>query len=170
MSAALPPTSWTWTGEHMAPLNPRWARQADATFVVGETYTFVPYEERSGNSHRHFFATVKDLWDSLPEAMAGEFPTPEHLRKRALIRTGYHDQRSIVCASKAEALRVAAFIQPLDTYAEISVSGCVVVHLTAKSQDYRSMGREIFGESKSAVLDWISDLIGVDPQHVGRAA
>lgn len=170
MTEALPPIAFTWTGEHMAPLNPHWGRRADAQFVVGGTYTLVPHEERSGNSHRHYFASVTELWHSLPEHLSIEFPTPEHLRKRALIRCGYRDQRSIVCASHAEALRVAAFIRPADSYAEVSVSGAVVVHLTAHSQNLKSMDRKTFGESKGKVLDWISYLVGVEPSHVGRAA
>lgn len=169
MTDALPPIAFTWTGEAMAPLNSHWARRADSTFVVGETYTLVPHEERSAKSHRFYFASVHDMWLSLPHALSTEFPTSEALRKRALIRTGYRDQRSIVCASKAEALRVAAFIQPLDTYAEISVNGAVVVHLTAQSQDLRSMDRQRFRESCDAVLGWISDLLGVE-MPTGRAA
>lgn len=169
MTDTLPPIPFTWTGEHMAPMNPHWARRADAQFIVGGTYTLVPHEERSGNSHRHYFATVNELWHSLPEHLSSEFPSPEHLRKRALIRCGYRDQRSVVCASHAEALRVAAFIRPADSYAEVAVNGAVVVHLTAHSQNLKSMDRKTFGDSKTAVLEWISDLVGVEPAQAAEA-
>lgn len=170
MSEAPPPLPFVWNGEHMAPLNEHWSRRADAAYVVGETYNLVCHEERSSKSHRYFFANVNELWHSLPEHLSAEFPTPDHLRKRALIRTGFRDQRSIVCASKAEALRVAAFIAPIDAYAEISVSGAVVVHLTAQSQDLKSMDRKRFRESADAVIAWISDLVGVKPAEARRAA
>src|SRR3546814_9642927 len=54
------------------------------------------------------------------------FATPDHLRRWALIRAGYRDERSIVCASKAEAQRLAAFIKPMDDYAVVLVSEAVV--------------------------------------------
>lgn len=169
MTKVIPPIPMRWTGEHMAPLNPHWARRADTTFVVGESYTLVPHEERSSKAHRFYFASIHDMWLSLPDSLSAEFPTSEALRKRALIRTGYRDQRSIVCASKAEAQRVAAFIRPFDSYAEIAVNGAVVVHLTAQSQDLRSMDRQRFRESCDAVLGWISDLLGIEAP-TGKAA
>jgi hypothetical protein len=162
MTGASAPVGFTWDGEAMRPSS-RFRQQCDRQFVVGQQYVLEERMERSSVSHRHYFASINELWHSLPERLSAEFPSPEHLRKRALIRCGYRDQRSVVCASHAEALRVAAFIRPVDSYAEVSVSGSVVVHLTAVSQNLKSMDRKTFGESKNAVLEWICELVGADP-------
>src|SRR3546814_8478118 len=119
----------------MVPLTPR---LADRYYVVGETYSLVPQEDRSAVSHRHYFVSLHDAWTNLPEDAAERFQTSEHLRKWALIRAGYRDERSIVCASKAEAQRLAAFIKPMDDYAVVLVSEAVVKVCTAKSQDRKS--------------------------------
>lgn len=163
-----PPIACTWDGEAFRPL-PRLARLADQHFVIGETYPLVVQEQRSQATHAHYFACIHAAWDNLPEDDQ-RFPTPEHLRKWALIRAGYSDERSIVCASKAEALRVAAFVRPIDEYAVVVARDCVVKVFTAQSQSLRAMGRADFAKSKQAVLDVLAGLIGADPAALGRSA
>ncbi|MCK0312242.1 hypothetical protein, partial [Salmonella sp. 15E557] len=92
----------------------------------------VEQHERSDVSHNHFFASIKNGFDNLPDDLHEDFPTTEHLRKKALIRKGYCDERSIVCASKAEALRLAGFIRPMDDYAIVTARESVVRVWTAK--------------------------------------
>lgn len=150
----------TWDGESFVPLR-RFARVCDAEFTVGETYRVTLAEERSLNSHNHYFATIADAWSNLPEKYDGRFADPEHLRKFALIKARYYDQRSIVCASKAEARRVAAFIAPMDDFAVVTVNEAEVVVYTAKSQSRKAMGAKVFQESKQAVLDVVSYMLGV---------
>ena len=168
------PLLYRWSGEAMEPANPRFAREANKAFVVGETYTLEEIEHRSMRSHRHYFAAINDAWENLPERFAGEFPTPEHLRKRALIEAGYRDERTIVASSKAEALRVAAFIRPMDEYALVSVSGAAVVVWTAKSQNLRAMDARTFAQSKEAVLMVLARMLETTPDQLrdnaGRAA
>lgn len=163
----MTPQPFRWDGEAMVPLRPRLADQA---FVIGETYALVEHEERSSATHRHYFAVVREAWMNLPEGLAERYPTAEHLRKAALVRAGYRDERSIVCGSKAEARRVAAFIAPMDEYALVTVSEAVVTVYTAKSQSTRAMGREAFAASKEAVLGVLSDMLGVTPEALARAA
>ena len=162
-----------WTGEALKPLG-RYASEADKSLVVGERYRIAEHQERSLKSHNHFFASICEAWNNLPESLAERFDTPEKLRKYALIRCGYADQRQIVCASKAEAQRVAAFIRPMDEYAVVTVSEAVVAVYTAQSQSVRAMGNKAFQESKTKVLDYIASLVGVTPgaleQNAGRAA
>ena len=86
----------------------RFRKLCNKQFVVGEVYCMVAQEERSAASHRQYFASLHDAWMNLPEATAEQFPSSEHLRKYALIQAGFRDERSIVCASKAEARRLAA--------------------------------------------------------------
>ncbi|UXN64451.1 hypothetical protein N8E89_00755 [Phyllobacterium sp. A18/5-2] len=145
------------------------ARSADKQYVVGELYKLIEHHDRSDNTHRHYFASVKNGFDNLHDSMLGEYPTAEHLRKKALIRTGYRDERSIVCASKAEAERVAAFIRPMDDYCVVVPLNCVVHVLTAKSQSMKAMGATEFQKSKEAVLNFIDDLLGVERGATARS-
>ncbi len=162
----IPPLMFDWDGEALHPAHPK---RADQYYVVGESYRMAPYEERSVRSHSHFFASVHEAWLNLPEDLADQYPTEEHLRKKALVKAGYRDERSVVCGSHAEALRVAAFIKPIDDYAVVVVRENVVMHLTAKSQSVRAMGAKTFQESKSAGLDMIALMIGVTPEQLNRA-
>lgn len=139
---------------------------ADKTYVDGESYRLGVIEERSANSHSHYFAALNEAWMNLPDDMAERFPTVEHLRKYALIQAGFRDERSIACASKAEALRIAAFIKPMDGYAVVIVREAVVTVLTAKSQSMKAMGKEDFQQSKQKVLDLVSVMIGVTPDDL----
>ena len=165
------PIMFTWDGEGMKPLD---SGKADRQFVVGEEYRLGVIEERSVNSHNHYFAALNDAWKNLPEEFSVNFPSVEHLRKWALIKGGYRDERSVACTSKAEAIRLAAFIKPMDSYAIISVSECSVVVYTAKSQSQKAMGKKDFQESKDKVLNVVSQLIGVSTddlrQNAGQAA
>jgi hypothetical protein len=73
------------------------------------------------------------------------------------------------CRSHAEALRVAAFLRPIDEYAVVNVSASTVVMLTARSQSARAMDRKTFEASKTAVLDYIASLV-VPATSAARAA
>ncbi len=167
MTDITSPVVYQWSGEEMVPLK-RFHNLVNGQFVVGETYMLAEIEERSVRSHQHYFASINEAWRNLPEHLAERFPSAEHLRKWALIKTGYRDERSTVCASKAEALRVAAFIRPIDDYAVVVVRDAVVIHWTAKSQKLRAMGAKTFQASKDAVLNEISNLIGVDATELRR--
>jgi hypothetical protein len=156
------PLTMRWDGEALHPVSQFWAARADKIFVVGEVYRIIEHHERSQASHNHFFAAIGNAWANLPDAMLTEYPTAEHLRKKLLVRAGYADERSIVCASKAEALRVAAFIKPLDDYAVVTVREAVVRVYTAQSQSVKAMGAAAFQASKQAVLDALDNLLGVD--------
>lgn len=154
----IPPIPYRWEGDVLRPLRPR---VADEHLTVGEVYTLVPHEERSQASHNHYFAAINERWQSLPDDLMAEYPTAEHLRKKMLIRAGYADERSIVCASKAEAQRVAAFIRPMDAYAIVDAREAVVRVYTAQSQSMKAMGKQSFQASKDAVLSAINDLLGI---------
>ncbi len=162
------PQGFTWDGESMVPRSPR---LADKAYTVGESYLLVPHEERSSATHNHEFGWLKDAWLNLPEKLADEFPTPEHLRKRALIDGGFYDQTVIDAGTNAAALRVAAAIRAREEFSLVIVRGPVVVIRTAKSQSRRSMNKQEFQASKTAVLEIVSGMIGVKPAElVGQAA
>lgn len=168
MTASLP-LLYRWTGEGMTPL-PRFMRQCDAEFVIGDIYLLARHEDRSAASHAHYFASVSEAWKNLPEHMSDRWPTADHLRKFALIQTGHRDERSIVCSSKAEARKLAAFIKPMDEYAVVAVSEAVVSVFTAQSQSMRAMGRAAFQRSKDDVLGCLAGLISVTPEALEKNA
>jgi hypothetical protein len=145
-------------------------RLADRHFVIGETYPLAVQEARSHQTHAHFFAALNEAWQNLPADAAERFPTAEHLRKYALIRAGFRDERSIGCSSKAEAQRLAAFVRPMDDFAVVIPSEATVTVYTAKSQSMRAMGKAEFQRSKQAVLDVVSEMIGVKPAELHNEA
>ena len=159
------PIRFQWDGDHMVPAA-RMKALCDKQFVVGEDYTLVVEEPRSTRTHNHYFACIHDAWLNLPEKFQKEFRTAEHLRKKALIHTGYHQERCLPCNSRKEALRTFAFIEPIDEYAVVLILGNVVHHYTAKSQSKKLMGAKVFQESKDAVLDWIARLIDVPREQL----
>lgn len=161
------PQWFTWSGEAMVPLNPR---AADREYVVGERYRLEHREERSSASHAHEFAWLREAWMSLPQALADIYPSPEHLRKRALIEAGYYDETITDAGSAAAALRVASLVRKLDDFALVIVRGPLVVMRTAKSQSRRAMDRAEFAASKSAIMDVIAAMIGVRPEQLGEQA
>jgi hypothetical protein len=162
------PQGFTWNGETMVP---RSQRLADKAYTVGENYILVTHEDRSTATHNHEFAWLKDAWLNLPENLADEFPTPEHLRKRALIDGGFYDQTIIDAGSNAAALRVASAIRAREEFSLVIVRGPAVVIRTAKSQSRRSMNKQEFQASKTAILEVVSVMIGVNPEELaGQAA
>lgn len=162
------PQGFTWNGEAMVP---RSQRLADKAYTVGENYILVTHEDRSTATHNHEFAWLKEAWLNLPENLADEFPTPEHLRKRALIDGGFYDQTVIDAGSNAAALRVASAFRAREEFSLVIVRGPAVVIRTAKSQSRRSMNKQEFQASKTAILEVVSSMIGVKPEELaGQAA
>lgn len=154
----------------MVPASRHWQSECDRRFVVGERYTLEEIHARSHASHAHYFAVLKQIWESLPDELRPQFGNPEILRKHALIRTGYHTMQQHVCKSVAEAERLAAVIRPYDAYQIVMVESAVVTVYHAVSQDMRSMDKATFQASKDAVLNWCADLIGADQEEARRAA
>jgi protein gp37 len=76
----------------------RFKSACDAEFVVGDVYQMVVQEQRSMRSHAHYFASVNEAWLNLSESDAERFPSVEHLRKFALIRTGFANSRQLVAS------------------------------------------------------------------------
>ena len=147
-----------WDGKAMVPVMGGVAKRQ---FETGETYLLEVRGERSSASHRYYFASLKEGWENLPDHLAAQFPSPEHLRAHLLIRTDYYNVRTITCSSRSEARRVASFVKPLDDYALVTTKDAIVNVFTARSQSTKAMAKKEFGESKTAVLDALSALIGV---------
>lgn len=155
--------------EAMAPIG-RFARQAHAQFEPDASYFLGEVEERSEVSHRHEFVWLRDAWRSLPDALAAEYPSAEHLRKKALINTGWCDIKDYPCANRAEAGRLRAVLRGvLDEYAIIDVRDAVVRTIQAKSQKRGRMSPADFQASKTAILEWVAALLEVEPRALAKA-
>lgn len=129
---------------------------------VGEVHGWQLAEARSKASHDHFFACVNEAWKNLPEDIAEEFPSPEHLRKWALIKAGFCTETRIACANNEEAMKLAVKAKSMDKYSLADISGRVVTIWTADSQRRDEMGRKVFQDAKERCLHILSDLIGTD--------
>ncbi len=164
------PVLMRWDGEAFVPANPYQARIASEAYEVGQAVPMAPFEQRSTASHNHHFAWVAEAWNSLPEGLACQpwAASPDHLRKFALIQCDYKNVMQVVAGNHAAAIRVAAAFRALDEYAVVSVEGPTVTHATAQSQSMRAMGKKRFQESKTAVLEFIADLIGVEPGALAK--
>jgi hypothetical protein len=159
------PLWFSWNGEAMVPLNPR---AADRIYVVGQRYNLEHREDRSATSHNHEFWWLHEAWLNLPENLADLYPTPEHLRKCAMIDTGWYDEEIIDCSTNAAALRVASSFRRRDDFALVIVRGPLVSIRTAKSQSRRAMTKGQFQASKSALMDCIAALIGTTREALER--
>lgn len=165
--SALPPIYSTWDGEAWKPL-PRFHNLVNAALTVGAVYSLVLHEQRSQASHNHEFAWIKEAWLNLPDHLAAQFPSPEALRKYALIKAGYCDLQTFVCGSRAEALRWAANIKPMDEFSIVEAHGTTVRRYTAQSQSRRAMGAQAFRDSKTKILEIIAAMLEVEPETLAR--
>jgi len=163
-----PPIFLEWDGEAFRPAGRYWDRLANEHFVVGERYRMIEENDRSTATHNHEFAFLTEAWNSLPDALHAQYPNPEVLRKHGLIAKGYCTMVQHVCATKAEAERLQEILKPYDPYAIVVARGNVVTVYTAVSQSRRAMGAAQFQASKSALMDFVGDLLGVDPETIGK--
>ena len=124
-------------------------------------------EMRAQAEHRGYMATVKKLWDNLPEHMAkASFAqSPDTLRKHALIATGHCDSDASVYSTVRDAVRASMTIRYMAKmahgYAVTITKENTVICTTPKSQSFKAMGADEFKQSKADVLDYIRGLIGV---------
>jgi hypothetical protein len=161
---------FTWNGSEMVPMRPK---AADKAYVIGQRYWLEEASERSWISHRHEFAWVGEAWANLPHDLADLYPTPEHLRKRALIQAGFYNEAIIDAGSKAAALRMAAYARNEDEFAAVFVRGPLVIVRKAKSQrmhGHDRMDKDEFQRSKTAIMEVIAEMIGVTPERLRGAA
>jgi hypothetical protein len=162
--------AFRWTGAEMVPMRPQAAAKE---FEVGRRYWLDEVSERSWASHAQQFAFVNQVWENLPENLADLYPTPTHLRKRALIQAGFYDETIIDAGSKAAALRMAAYVRGADEFAAVFVRGPLVIVRKAKSQrmhGHDRMDKAEFERSKTAIMEVIANLIGVTPEQLRGAA
>lgn len=156
-----------WQNGVMAPMHPA---KAAETYEAGLVYDLEPRASRSRSSHNHYFACVEEAWKNLPEGLSVDFPSPDHLRRWALVKAGFCMMSNLSLDSHRQAQDVAAVARKLDPYAVISINRGVVRIYTAESQSLKAMGAKRFRESKDQVLHIISELIGTDVTELSNQA
>jgi len=135
-----------------------------------QVYVIEPEKPRSYASHKHHFAWLNTAFLNLPEKHVGLFTNSEHLRKYALIKTGFCLVKDFPVLSMAEAERTETVARALaDKYSIVVVQDKLVRVFTAQSQSVTGMGGKRFQESKSAIREYIAALIGVEPIELDRA-
>lgn len=164
------PILFMWVGDCFKPLGSRAAKECDANFVIGQRYRLAEVHDRSQASHSHYFACIADAWGNLPAHWAERLPSPEHLRKYALIKAGYCNTQTFVCDTRNDAKRLKEALSPLDEFSIVTADNRTVTRYAAKSQSFKAMGKAEFQESKDKVLAIIAEMIGADPAELGRAA
>jgi hypothetical protein len=135
----------------------------------GDTMLLELDEERSLASHGHYFAILGKAWQSLPEDMATDFPSAEHLRKWALIKSGFCTEVQTVCESREEARRLAHYAKQVDEFCLTRIDGPVVTTYHALTQSMEKMNKADFQASKDAVFDVVSKILGCSVTELGRA-
>jgi len=159
-------------------LVPRFQSVANKQFEDGQEYPLEVREQRSSKEHAHYFASINSAWEHLDEETLQALRTPNHLRKWALIATGWYEETQIGELTKRDATRMAVAARKLDEYAEIRVRRGLgdtwsLVIRTARSQSRASMNKEDFRASKRDVLDVLSGHIHVTRKQledIGKVA
>ncbi len=165
---SIPPIKFQWDGESLIPASGYWRRVANEHFAVGEILRMTEENEQSDKSRAHEFAWLKEAWNSLPDELLDQYPNQEVLRKHGLIAKGHCTMVQHSCPTEAEAKRLAAILKPYDVYAIVRQRGPVVTVYTAVSQSRRAMGAAAFQQSKSDLMDFVAELLGVDPETLGQ--
>lgn len=152
----------TWNGKAFVPIRTM-LQTCEKSYKEGERVALDVIEERSAASHRQYFASVREAWLNLDEEASARYPTPDHLRRWGLIKSGWCKETTFVLDTPEHANRNAAFLRGLDDMAVIVVKGNVVKMYIAKSQRMGrgGMNKEQFEQSKRDVLEILSGTIGV---------
>lgn len=144
----------------------RFSALARRQFTDGVVYVLEGFTPASHKERGHYFASIKQAWDNLDDEATARYPTPEHLRKWALVKAGWRQENQTVCDNKEDALRLAAFLRKLDDYAVVVVRENVVSIYIARSQKIGRpedglMTEEEWRRSRDDVLAILSGKIGV---------
>lgn len=149
---------------------PYYVEECKRSFDDGTLYHLEEVKSRSQSSHNHFFAEVTDAWRNLPEIYADKFGSAEHLRKWALIVSGWHTQNVIAFANASEAVAAVSLFKDMDEYAVTEVNENVVTVYRAKSQSRKAMGARDFQQSKDDCLREIARLLSVSVGEIKENA
>ena len=158
-----------WDGAAMIPLE-RYRGLASRQFRPGQEYSLIPHRDRSDAAHGLYFKAVELAWKNLPHGVAERYPTAEHLRRWCLVKEGYADEHTMLCANEAQAQSTGVLARALDGFAIIQIKGPIVVVWTAKSQSRVSMDHKAFNESMNKVLERLAEMLGITVDQLTEEA
>ena len=165
----MEPIYCEWDGEAFRPLQ-RHAKQCASSYVIGERYFIEAQAPRDMRQRRAYFAGLNDAWRNLPEEIAEQFPSADHLRKHALCRTGYCTESKQLFTTPRDAVLAAAFAATASDFSIVVVSGAAVRVWKPESQSVKAMGADRFNQSIRDVEMFVAGLIGVTPDALAREA
>jgi hypothetical protein len=167
------PILYCWNGEGFEP-TPYYRRLCSRLFQIGRVYRLEQVEQRSMDSHKHYFAALNTAWMNLREDHPEQFQSPDEMRKWALTHTQFRDVREYRANTKNEALRVAKYLKEGHDYSRVVIDGCVVRQFIPRSQAVAAMSGRDFQTSKQAVLDVLAIKLDVKIEELmanaGKAA
>ncbi len=111
---------------------------------------------------KRFFATVRDVHRNLTDELRQRWPSPETLRKNALIAAGWCDTMQVIAGSKAAAPGIANAFKAKDQYCIVDVRGEVLTVYTARSMARRALPRPQFKEVAELAYQWLEQETGID--------
>lgn len=156
----MAPIVCEWDGECLFP-RPMFAKACDAGLVIGQCYRIEFIEEHSEKSRRFYFATLDDIFASLPENN-GRFTSREQMRHAALIATGYADFAEFAFRDDEQAFAFANYTTAHEPYAVVVQALDSVAVWRAESQARNGgMDKQRFQDSTRDVLSYCAELIGV---------
>jgi hypothetical protein len=125
-------------------------------------------KEHNDPMRRAFFATLRDIWKSLPDHVQGNYSSQEAFRKAALINAGWCDTDMTVCGSSKAAHEVKALVMKLDRYAVTVIKGAVIQTFRARSMAKKACPKAVFQEVADRALHWANLQVGIGDER--RAA
>jgi len=161
---------FSYEGDGIFRADPRFTWQCDQDYVVGQRYRMDVMEERSAVSHSHYFACLNEAWLNLPEDQSKRFPSPNHLRKWALVQCGYCHESHSVFSTKQDAITAATLIRKTDKFSVLTVHDNIVTRYEPESQSTKSMDKKRFQESKDKVLELLASMVGVTAKQLEKEA
>jgi len=133
-------------------------------FRPGDRVILEILNQQNAAKRAMFHATLREVYASLPDALAERWISYDHFRAWLTIKCGFATESQEVCETRAEAERWAKRVQGREPYAIVKQDGNVVTVWTAKSTKAQSMDGKEFSALVDAVLGKAADLIGVEPK------
>lgn len=150
---------------------PRFRKQADEQYVVGQVYILDPIDEHQSGRDKAFHASFREIWKNLPENSPYAKLKCDDFRRFCLIKTDFYVETIVTMQTEKDAKSIVPVMQDCGEFCIVNVTDAVVTRWKAKSQKIRGpMDKEERKESYRAVLDFASALIKSTPEEVERNA